>query len=117
MSYLDTPRLVFTGHSQADVSTVNNGVRYFDNAAFQRQFQELSTTGDNSGWDPEGTAIFGFIGCRVTGIRLANQQVVSAAQDPIAPGSAARTRIEAFSYACSKLTAGPSYEFIDVLNK
>ena len=31
MSYLQFPRLAFTGKFQADVSTVNNDPRHFDN--------------------------------------------------------------------------------------
>ena len=30
MSYLDTPRLHFTGQFQADVSTINNEVAFYD---------------------------------------------------------------------------------------
>ena len=81
MSYLDIPRIVFTGHFQADVSTVNNDVRYFDNAAFQKKYQDLSVSGDDGGWNPEGTAIFRFVGCRITGAQLGSQQITSAAQD------------------------------------
>jgi len=43
MSYLDNIRLVFTGKFQADVSTVNNDVRHFDNATFQPVFQKFMT--------------------------------------------------------------------------
>ena len=39
MSYLATPRLAFAGHFQVDVSTVNNTVGYFDNAAFDPSFR------------------------------------------------------------------------------
>ena len=41
MSYLDNIRLVFTGKFQADVSTVNNDVRHFDNATFDPGFQKF----------------------------------------------------------------------------
>lgn len=81
MSYLDVPRLAFAGHFQADVSTVNNDVRHFDNAAFQEKYQDLSLTGDNGAWNPVGTGIFRFIDCRITGARLGDQQIVSPAQD------------------------------------
>jgi hypothetical protein len=83
VSYLDVPRLVFTGGFQADISTINNDVRYYDNATFQKKYQDISTTGDNGGWNPVGTGIFRFDGCRITGAQLGNQQIVSAAQDPI----------------------------------
>lgn len=83
MSYLDVPRVVFTGQFQADVSTINNDVRYFQNTTFQKKYQDLSTTDDNGGWNPEGTGIFRFDGCRITAAQLGNQQITSAAQDPI----------------------------------
>jgi hypothetical protein len=83
VSYLDVPRLVFDGEFQADVSTVNNDVRYFKNTTFQKEYQNLSTAGGDGGWNPEGTAIFRFVGCRITGARLGKQQIVSAAQDPV----------------------------------
>jgi hypothetical protein len=83
MSYLDSPRIVFTGGFQADPSTVNNDVRYFKNDTFQKQYQDLSIQGDNGGWNPEGTGIFRFIGCRITGAQLGNEQITSPAQDPI----------------------------------
>lgn len=83
MSYLDIPRLAFAGHFQADVSTVNNDVRHFDNAAFKEEYQDLSTTGADGGWNPEGTGIFRFIGCRITGARLGSKQIVSSEQDSV----------------------------------
>jgi hypothetical protein len=83
VSYLDVPRIVFTGHFQADISTINNDVRYYDNAAFRKQYQQLSTTGDDGGWNPEGTGIFRLMGCRITGAALGNQQITRAAQDPV----------------------------------
>jgi hypothetical protein len=83
VSYLDAPRIVFTGHFQADVSTVNNDVRYFKNDTFQKEYQELSISGDDGGWNPEGTAIFRFIDCRITGAQLGSQHIISPAQDPV----------------------------------
>jgi hypothetical protein len=43
MSYLSNTRLIFTGRFQADVSTVNNDVRHFDDASFDKVFQEFQT--------------------------------------------------------------------------
>jgi hypothetical protein len=83
VSYLDFPRLAFTGHFQADISTINNDVRYYDNAGFQKKYQDLSVTGTNGGWNPEGTAIFRFIGCRITGAQLGDEQFISPAQDAV----------------------------------
>jgi hypothetical protein len=39
MSYLNVVRLAFAGTFQADVSTVNNDVRHFDNASFEPAYQ------------------------------------------------------------------------------
>lgn len=71
MSYLDFPRLVFAGHFQADVSTINNTARYYDNEAFEPAFQELG----KGGWNPEGTGIFRLIDCGITGAMLARTPV------------------------------------------
>jgi hypothetical protein len=61
MSYLDIPRLHFSGRFQADVSTINNDVRYFDNAGFQEEYQSMG----QGGWNPEGTGIFRLVECRI----------------------------------------------------
>jgi hypothetical protein len=66
MSYLTPPRLTFTGNFQADVSTVNNDPRHFDNATFTSSFQEFRTPeAQNGWWNPIGTGIFRLSGCRV----------------------------------------------------
>ena len=66
MSYLDNIRLVFTGKFQADVSTVNNDVRHFDNATFQPTFQKFMTGPSwNGWWNPTGSGAFRLINCRV----------------------------------------------------
>ena len=80
MSYLDVPRLAFAGFFQADVSTINNGVGNFDNAAFKPEFQQLGFDGS---WNPEGTAIFRLVECTITGAHLGNQQIVDPAQDAV----------------------------------
>jgi hypothetical protein len=80
MSYLDIPRLHFSGRFQADVSTVNNDVRYFDNAGFQEKYQTMSGGG---GWNPEGTAIFRLIDCKITGARTARGLIRTPADDPV----------------------------------
>ncbi len=69
MSYLSGPRLHFNGFFQADVSTVNNNVRYYDIAHFKPQYQMPSSSGvsPNGGWQPEGTGIFRLVGCTITG--------------------------------------------------
>jgi hypothetical protein len=66
MSYLDSPRLAFYGDFQADVSTVNNDVRHFDNATFEARFQEFSQGATENGWwNPIGGAAFRLLNCRV----------------------------------------------------
>ena len=80
MSYLDIPRLHFSGRFQADVSTVNNDVRYFDNAGFKDAYQ---TTDGGGGWNPEGTGIFRLVDCKITGARTAQGALRTAADDPV----------------------------------
>ncbi|WP_434628437.1 hypothetical protein [Chromobacterium sp. CV08] len=88
MSYLDTPRINFTGVFQADPSTVNNDVRYYDNAAFQPEYQRQhypdgGPEGAEGYWNPEGTGIFRFIECKITGGQLGDQTLDSPQQDPV----------------------------------
>lgn len=64
MSYLDSPRLHFRGWFQADVSTINNDIRTFQNASFVPEYQQLN---QNGSWNPEGTGIFRILDCTVTG--------------------------------------------------
>lgn len=66
MSYLDSPRLAFAGDFQADVSTVNNDVRHYDNATFEERFQRYSEgPTENGWWNPVGGAAFRLLNCRV----------------------------------------------------
>ena len=66
MSYLTIPRLVFTGGYQADVSTVNNDVRHYDNETFESRFQ-LPSDGNvmNGWWNPDGTGSFRFFDLQI----------------------------------------------------
>ena len=73
MSYLNTVRLIFSGTFQADISTVNNDVRHFDNATFESRFQDLQSNasihGPLNGWFcPNGTGAFRLIDCRVSSV-------------------------------------------------
>jgi hypothetical protein len=83
MSYLDTPRLHFTGQFQADVSTINNEVTFYDTASFTPDDQQRTTDGTKGAWNPEGTGIFRLVGCRITGARLGNRQITTWEQDPV----------------------------------
>lgn len=80
MSYLDAPRLHFNGWFQADVSTINNDVRFFQNESFVPEYQQLN---QNGSWNPDGTGIFRMLDCSVTGGFLDGRQLVSVADDPI----------------------------------
>lgn len=80
MSYLDAPRLHFGGWFQADVSTINNDVRFFQNESFVPDYQQLNTNGS---WNPDGTGIFRFMDCAVTGGYLDGRALNSAGDDPV----------------------------------
>lgn len=65
MSYLNNPKLVFSGDFLSDVSTVNNDVAHYNNETFQKSFQEFGKGAVNGWWNPEGGAIFDFKNTRV----------------------------------------------------
>lgn len=69
MSYLNFPRLTFSGQFQADVSTVNNDTRHFDNDTFNSDFQKFSENNQLNGWwNPVGTGIFRLNDCKITAL-------------------------------------------------
>lgn len=68
MSYLDPVRLHFAGQFQADVSTVNNTTQYFNNATFQKSYQQRP----DGGWNPDGGASWRLLGCKVTRVCYAD---------------------------------------------
>src|SRR5690349_6516714 len=71
MSYLDSPRIHFRGWFQADVSTINNDVRFYQNASFVPEYQQLD---QNGSWNPEGTGVFRLLDCAASseGITIQN---------------------------------------------
>ena len=77
MSYLDSPRIHFRGWFQADVSTINNDVRMFQNASFVPEYQNMNVNGS---WNPKGTAVFRILDCSITGGFL-NGQALTTLQD------------------------------------
>ncbi len=80
MSYLDSPRIHFRGWFQADVSTINNDVRFFQNDSFVPEYQQLNSNGS---WNPQGTAVFRILDCSVTGGFLNGRSLASPQDDPI----------------------------------
>jgi hypothetical protein len=71
MSYLDRPRLVFSGTFSADPSTVNNDPLNYDPAR----------TTKAPGWNPTGTGQWKFLDCTVTAALHADG--TAAVEDPI----------------------------------
>ncbi|MCV9928573.1 hypothetical protein OIU83_12970 [Flavobacterium sp. LS1R49] len=66
MSYLNVPRLTFSGDFISDVSTVNNDTQHYNNSTFQSKYQKPKTEiAANGWWNPEGGATFGFQDCHV----------------------------------------------------
>lgn len=63
MSYLHTPRLVFSGDFLSDVSTINNDPAKYNNDTFQPSFQTFGKGSANGWWNPEGGAIFNLKDC------------------------------------------------------
>src|ERR1700752_3653993 len=82
MSYLDSPRIHFRGWFQADVSTINNDVRFFQNDSFVPEYQQLNSNGS---WNPQGTGVFRILDCSVTGGFL-NGRALTTPQDDVAIG-------------------------------
>jgi len=80
MSYLDSPRIHFRGWFQADVSTINNDVRFFQNDSFVPEYQQLNSNGS---WNPRGTAVFRILDCSVTGGFLNGRALSTSQDDPI----------------------------------
>lgn len=65
MSYLNSPRLTFSGQFQADPSTVNNDPTHYNNQTFQPDFQQWGQGATNGWWNPEGTGSWRFLSCKV----------------------------------------------------
>lgn len=78
MSYLDSPRIHFRGWFQADVSTINNDVRFFQNDSFVPAYQQLNSNGS---WNPQGTAVFRILDCSVTGGFLDGRAITTPSDD------------------------------------
>lgn len=86
MSFLHRVRLAFAGRFQADVSTVNNDVRHYDNATFEPSYQAFQQPGnvENGWWNPTGSGAFRLLDCVVTGVWYADgSSTADPAVDPI----------------------------------
>jgi hypothetical protein len=80
MSYLDSPRIHFRGWFQADVSTINNDIRFFQNDSFVPDYQQLN---NNGSWNPQGTGVFRILDCSVTGGFLDGRAITTPSDDII----------------------------------
>ncbi len=65
MSYLDLPRLYFSGNFFANPSTINNDLGSFDPSVVL-QDDDPNAPGYES-WNPDGSAFFWFADCQITG--------------------------------------------------
>lgn len=89
MSYLEAPRIHFSGRFQADTSTINNDVRHYDSAKFNPSFQEPLVSKDdevvryNGYWNPDGTGAWRMLGCRVTAAVSGGHTYTDSSQDPV----------------------------------
>lgn len=90
MVYLDPIRLTFAGRFQADVSTVNNDVRHYDNTSFEPAYQRLQTTKRLNGWwNPTGSGAFRFVEVRVKSLSPGSVDPATASTDPVAEATVA----------------------------
>ncbi len=89
MSYLDLPRITFSGKFFADPSTINNDPGNFDPSVVL-QDTDPNAPGFES-WNPGGSAFFRFLDCRVTGaVGPDGNPLGSGSTDPVL-GSAVET--------------------------
>ena len=110
MSFFTVPRLAFSGTYQADVSTVNNDVRHFDNDTFQPNFQEFGQGTTNGWYNPEGTGDFRLIGVRV------HQAVPDASADPKAdPATKLFVNAQKMRSACKIVDLDPQMQIVSTL--
>ena len=87
--FLDPVRITFAGRFQADVSTVNNDVRHYDDRTFTPSFQQLQDKNDYNGWwNPTGSGAYRFVACTVTSVGHADGRTTSdPASDPLVGAS------------------------------
>lgn len=84
MSYLNFPRLVFSGDFQADTNTVNNDVRHYYNPAFTEDNWVQAKSGEGGWWNPDGGSTFRFVNCAVKQVCYPDgSKTEDATQDPV----------------------------------
>ena len=81
MSYLDLPRLYFFGNFFTDPSTINNESGNYDPSVVY-QDTDQNAPGYVS-WNPDGSAFFRFMNCKITGAVGADGAVLAGGGDPI----------------------------------
>lgn len=87
MSYMSLPNITFSGRFQADTSTINNNVRYFNNDTFKPEYQRKQPNTDdyktavNGYWNPDGSGAFRLIDTKVKRARVATND--DGKSDPI----------------------------------
>ncbi|GIG90339.1 ferritin-like domain-containing protein [Plantactinospora endophytica] len=92
MSYLGYPRLNFAGQFQADISTINNALRYYNNNAFEPRFQRLAYFTDkgvideNGLFNPKGTGTFRLSGLTVRSGLRPDGTLLNPGDDPVVGG-------------------------------
>jgi hypothetical protein len=82
VSYLNPPRLHFSGNYEAAISTVNNDPSHFNNATFRPAYQLQSDNGTNGWFNPRGSGDFRLFGCQVKSALMADGSPVPA-DDPV----------------------------------
>ncbi|RKG68322.1 hypothetical protein D7V80_13040 [Corallococcus sp. CA054B] len=68
MSYLDTPRINFSGSFQASPSTINNTPNNYNPANYDAD--SLNPQNIELYWEPKGDSIFDLLNCKVTTVEL-----------------------------------------------
>jgi hypothetical protein len=82
MSYLDRPRLHFSGRFQTTVSTINNTTKNYDISSFSEKNTQPAI--GQGGWNPNGTAIWRLADCSVRRVCYADGTfATSPADDPL----------------------------------
>lgn len=85
MSYLNLPRLTFTGLFQADPSTVNNDPTHYNNETFDPSFQDYQSGENLNGWwNPDGTGNWRLVGCKITKVTYSDgTEETDPTKDPV----------------------------------